>query len=118
MFLAALVPLVPTFSAMIQQSLYTPVRISVFYTRAVTGKFPFPKDFFHPRLSLSPGRPKLSTMFEATISRAVTAGSGHESGMMVAVCGPTALADDVVRQVSQIDPKRRDEMGGIEVHEE
>ncbi|KAF9055495.1 hypothetical protein BDZ89DRAFT_1125231 [Hymenopellis radicata] len=96
---AALVPLVPTFSAMIQQSLYTP-------------------DFFHPRLSLSPGRPKLSTMFEATISRAVTSGAGPESGMMIAVCGPTALADDVVKQVSQIDPKRRDEMGGIEIHED
>ncbi len=120
---AALVPLVPTFSAMIQQSVFTPVRISVFYTRAVIGKFPFSKDFFHPRLSLSPGRPKISNMLEATISKTVTLGAGIKdreahTGMMVAVCGPTALADDVAKEVGRIDPVRRDQVGGVEIHEE
>lgn len=108
---------------MIEQSVFTPVRISVFYTRAVIGKFPFPKDFFHPRLTLSPGRPKIATMLESTISRTVTLGAGvkdHEghTGMLVAVCGPTALADDVATEVGKIDPVRRDQVGGVELHEE
>ncbi|KIY67951.1 hypothetical protein CYLTODRAFT_422076 [Cylindrobasidium torrendii FP15055 ss-10] len=116
---SSLVPLVPQFSAMIQSSVFTPVRISVFYTRAVTGKFPFAKDFFHPRLSLAPGRPKLASILEATISKTTTGTSaGTRSGMMVAVCGPAALADDVVNQVGKIDPTRRDEVGGIEIVED
>lgn len=117
-FTAALVPMLPSFFAMIQQSVYTPIRISVFYTRAVVGKFPFPKDSFHPGLSLSPGRPKVGSMLEDAITRALAGGRGDGSGMVVAVCGPTSLADDVAKQVSRIDPQRRDEIGGIEIHEE
>ncbi|KAK0199831.1 ferric reductase like transmembrane component-domain-containing protein [Desarmillaria ectypa] len=120
---ASLVPLVPTLTSMIEQSAFTPVRISVFYTRAVIGKFPFPKDFFFPGLSLSPGRPKLATMFEGAISKTVQLGAGVKdeqghSGMLVSVCGPTSLADDVAKEVGKIDPLRRDQVGGVEIHEE
>lgn len=111
--------MIPQFFAMIQQSVYTPVKISVFYTRAVVGKFPFAKDSFnHPGLSLSPGRPKVGSMLEATIVRVLAELKGTGSGLAVAVCGPTSLADDVANQVSRIDPRRRDEIGGIEIHEE
>ncbi|KAK0235195.1 ferric reductase like transmembrane component-domain-containing protein [Armillaria nabsnona] len=120
---AALVPLIPTFTSMIEQSVFTPVRISVFYTRAVIGKFPFRKDFFFPGLSLSPGRPKLATMFEGAISKTVQLGAGVKdeqghSGMLVSVCGPTSLADDVAQEVGKIDPLRRDQVGGVEIHED
>ncbi|KIY69433.1 hypothetical protein CYLTODRAFT_488935 [Cylindrobasidium torrendii FP15055 ss-10] len=120
---AALVPFVPKLSALIQTSVFTPLRISVFYTRAVTGKFPFPKDFFQPGLTLSPGRPKISTMLESTISKTVTLGAGvkdHEAntGMLVGICGPLSLADNVAAEVGKIDPTRRDQVGGVEMIEE
>ena len=40
------------------------------------------------------------------------------SGLGVGVCGPAALGDVVNRAVGQVDPARRDQVGGIEVHEE
>ncbi|EEB97970.1 hypothetical protein MPER_02608 [Moniliophthora perniciosa FA553] len=53
--------LLPQFQSMVQQSVFAPLRISVFYTRAQTGKFPFKDDFFTRSMwiTLSPGRPKL-----------------------------------------------------------
>lgn len=109
---------------MIQQSVFTPVRISVFYTRAAIGKFPFPPNFFPlPGLTLSPGRPRISNVIEAAISRAVSLGAGAKdseriTGMIVPVCGPVGLADDVSNAVAKVDPLRRDQVGGIELHEE
>ena len=107
-----------------EQSIYTPLRIKVFYTRAATGKFPFgPETYFHQRLTLAPGRPRLSNMLNNTVSRAVASGSGVKddekiTGLVVAVCGPTGLADDVVKAVNSVEAIRRDQVGGIEIHEE
>ncbi|KAJ6558686.1 hypothetical protein B0H10DRAFT_2240807 [Mycena sp. CBHHK59/15] len=122
---AALVPLYPLFNAMIAQSVFTRVRISVFYTRAPIGKFPFPDSAFPTsNLTLSPGRPRLSTVLESSISRTVKLGSAggkdeeRITGMLVGVCGPPSLADGVAEAVAQIEPLRRDQVGGVEVHEE
>ncbi|KAF8154708.1 hypothetical protein B0H34DRAFT_717545 [Crassisporium funariophilum] len=121
---ACLVPLLPTLTSLIQQSVFTHVRISVFYTRAPTGKFPFaPTEFFQPGLTLAPGRPRISKVLDAAIARAVSLGSGSKddegiTGMVVAVCGPVSLADDVVGAVGSVEPLRRDQVGGIEIHEE
>ncbi|KAJ7220513.1 hypothetical protein GGX14DRAFT_431088 [Mycena pura] len=122
---AMLLPLYPLFNSMIERSVFTRVRISVFYTRAPIGKFPFADSAFPtPNLSLSPGRPRLVTMLENSISRTVKLGAAggkdeeRITGMLVGVCGPTSLADGVAEAISQIEPLRRDQVGGVEVHEE
>ncbi|KAE9408422.1 DUF1744-domain-containing protein [Gymnopus androsaceus JB14] len=80
----------------------------VFYTRAQTGKFPLLDDFFRSTsLTLSPGRPKIQQHIEDTISCTVDSISGPKSGN---ACG---LFD-----TDKIDPFRRDQIGGVEVHAE
>ncbi|KIY52167.1 hypothetical protein FISHEDRAFT_35808 [Fistulina hepatica ATCC 64428] len=137
---SALVPMVPQLTNLIQQSIYTPVTISVHYTRATVGKFPFKERRssskgekynnplesqynFIPGLTLSAGRPKILKTLETTLSRAVQLGHTRKdreplSGVLVGVCGPVALADDVTKAVAWLDPVRRDQVGGVEVHEE
>ena len=111
-------------TSLIEQSIHTPLRIKVFYTRASTGKFPFgPESYFHHGLTLAPGRPRFSKMLDNAISRAVGLGSGVKddekiTGLVVAVCGPTGLADDVVEAVNGVESIRRDQVGGREIHEE
>jgi len=119
--LASLTPLVPQFAALIQQSIYAPLKISVHYTRA--SENPPGKDFLPPGLTLSAGRPKLGKVLDAVISRAVSYGSGVKAsmditGVVVGVCGPTGLGDEVAQVISQVDDGRRWAVGGIEVHEE
>ncbi|KAJ3877964.1 hypothetical protein F5051DRAFT_352795 [Lentinula edodes] len=120
---SALVPMLPLFTSMIQQSVFTPIRISVFYTRAPIGKFPFADDFFRSTsLTLSPGRPKFHKQLEETITRTTALNSsvkgGNTCGLFVGVCGPVALADGVFAAAGKIDPYRRDQIGGVEVHAE
>ena len=109
---------------LVEQSIYTPFRIKVFYTRAATGKFPFgPETYFHHRLTLAPGRPRFSKVLENAVNRTLGLCSGVKdeekiSGLAVGVCGPTGLADDVVKAVNDVEAIRRDQVGGIEIHEE
>ncbi|KAJ8090405.1 hypothetical protein PM082_019003 [Marasmius tenuissimus] len=122
----SLVPLLPILTSMIQQSVFTPIRIAVFYTRAATGKFPFSEEFFRSTtLTLSPGRPKISKIIEGVISHTVSLGRSEEfkergriSGLAVGVCGPEEMVEGVFDEVGKVDPTRRDQVGGIEVHEE
>ncbi|KAF9255562.1 hypothetical protein L218DRAFT_1008440 [Marasmius fiardii PR-910] len=122
---SSLVPLLPMFTSMIQQSVFTPLRISIFYTRAPTGQFPFSEEFFRSTfLTLSPGRPKISKIIEGVISKTVALGSeefkerGRISGLGIGVCGPEEMVAGVFEEVEKVDPTRRDQVGGIEVHEE
>ncbi|KAJ3823188.1 ferric reductase like transmembrane component-domain-containing protein [Lentinula raphanica] len=121
---SALVPLLPFFTSLIQQSVFTPIRISVFYTRAPIGKFPFPDNFFRSTsLTLSPGRPKFHQHLEETITRTIGSNSSSGNsigthGLFVGVCGPVSLADGVFVDAGKIDPYRRDQIGGVEVHAE
>ena len=123
-YAASLVPLLPNLTSLIEQSVFTPLRISVFYTRAATGKFPFaPETFFQPGLTLAPGRPKFSRVLDSAIAHAVGLGSGVKddekiTGLVVAVCGPTGLVGDVADAVSGVEAVRRDQVGGIEIHAE
>lgn len=114
---ASLVPLIPQFSAMMQQSAYASLTISVHYTKAVVEKIRI-HNGVHPGLSLNAGRPRFINAIESTVSRAVSAGSGEQCGLLVGVCGPGALADDVSKAVGLVDPTKRDAIGGIEIHEE
>ncbi|KAF7377661.1 Iron reductase [Mycena sanguinolenta] len=121
---AALLPLYPLFNNMIAQAVFTRMRISVFYTRAPIGKFPFADSAFpSSSLSLSPGRPRLASLLENSISRTVKLGAGKKdeerlTGMLVGVCGPVGLADSVAEAISELEPLRRDQVGGVEVYSE
>lgn len=119
--LASLTPLVPQLAALIQQSVYAPLKISVHYTRASDN--PPRKDFLPPGLTLTAGRPKIARALDAVMSRAVSYGSNVKAsmditGVVIGVCGPTGLGDDVVQVISQVDAGRRWAVGGIEMHEE
>ncbi|KAJ7187520.1 hypothetical protein GGX14DRAFT_611346 [Mycena pura] len=113
---AALAPLIPQFTAMIQQSAYAHLTVSVHYTKAVSGSLRKLRNA-HPCLSLNAARPRLINAIESTISRA-TSTCGQRCGMIVGVCGPVSLADDVSNCVGLVDPAMRDGIGGIEIHEE
>jgi len=120
---ASLTPLIPAFNALIQESAHTPLRISVFYTRASPNP-PFEKGHYgHPNLTLNAGRPRIGKVLDSVISKAAGLGGGPKDsgsimGILVAVCGPVALGDDVAKAVSAVDGKRRDSVGGIEIFEE
>lgn len=108
---------------MIQQSVFTPVIISVFYTRALTRKSPIVDDLFHPQLMLSPGRPKIGQLIDDAIADAVAGRRGAKSveglqGVLVGVCGPVSLADEVSKAVGKVDPASRDLVGGVDCYEE
>ncbi|TBU28196.1 incomplete iron reductase [Dichomitus squalens] len=127
---AALGPLLPLFASLLAQSYdgYASLRISVFYTRAPASPDVF-KTFraLPPGLTLSPARPKLGKVLSGVVDRAAALFSGgHErrrgggglTGVIVGVCGPAGLGDDVRKAVAGFDPKRRKTIGGIELHEE
>jgi len=124
-------PLIPVFTSLIQQSIYSPLRISIHYTRAATAKLPFTSAHednphhpisLHPSLTLSPGRPRIGRALDAAIGKAVSLGGQKEdlgiTGVAVGVCGPRGLADDVAKAVNAIEAARRDQAGGVEIHEE
>ncbi|KAL0065866.1 hypothetical protein AAF712_007170 [Marasmius tenuissimus] len=123
---SALLPLLPTLTSLVRSSTFAPLRISIFYTRASIGKFPFAEEFFRStRLTLSPGRPKLGNILEASVERLVGPDmSATEKdrdglcGLLVGVCGPVQLADSVCDAVRNVDSDKRDKVGGIEIHEE
>ncbi|KAK7039203.1 hypothetical protein VNI00_010108 [Paramarasmius palmivorus] len=126
----ALVPMIPTLTSLVQQSAFAPLRVSVFYTRAPTGKFPFPEGSFRSmRLTLNPGRPRIEGILEDSVARILGTGEKGEpqvvekdkdglNGLLVGVCGPLGLADSVFGAVAKVDGIRRNTVGGIEVHEE
>ncbi|KAJ7621188.1 ferric reductase like transmembrane component-domain-containing protein [Roridomyces roridus] len=116
---SSLFPLIPQFTAMIQRCRYTRLSISVHYTKALVGNSKVP-GVLPPGLTLSPGRPRLISLLESTVSLAVNTMGRDESasGMIVGVCGPVGLGDDVTKSVGLVDPEKRDLIGGIEMHEE
>ncbi|XP_006457473.1 hypothetical protein AGABI2DRAFT_123337 [Agaricus bisporus var. bisporus H97] len=72
----ALVPLLPTLTSLIQQSIFTPLRISVHYTRA-TMTVP---SFSHiPRFTFSPGRPRLPRIVDHAVQRALSVGVQYDN---------------------------------------
>ena len=104
-----------------QQSVYTPLHISVHYTRAAD-TLPS-KEYLPPGISLTAGRPRIAKVLDAVIQRTVSYGCGVKAsmdltGVMVGVCGPVGLGDEVAEVVSSVDAGRRWAVGGIEMHEE
>ncbi|KXN80959.1 Ferric/cupric reductase transmembrane component 2 [Leucoagaricus sp. SymC.cos] len=127
---SALTPLIPTFATLINQSIFTPLRISVHYTRA---SHTIPSVPSIPGLTFNPGRPRISKIVDYAVSKALSVGAHFDTpeirhpttldiqeitGVAVGVCGPAELAKDVVDAVGSVDSERRNRVGGIEVHEE
>jgi len=122
---ASIKPLLPLFTSLIERSDRAPLKISLYYTRALSfnATSPFAKFPPHPSMSLMPGRPPLAEILESVISRTVLLGAGPKdhlphAGMVVATCGPVGLADSVAEAVSQVKPQRRKQVGGVELFQE
>ncbi|KAF6760556.1 ferric reductase transmembrane component [Ephemerocybe angulata] len=129
---ASVTPLVPLFTSLIQQSHYCILRISIHYTKALTEKVPVYErveaepctsiTIDHPNLTLSPGRPRFKNIMNNAIGNAMGLGTAKEalgvSGVVVGVCGPISLGEQVVRSVGEIESATKSRVGGIEIHEE
>ncbi|KAI0328757.1 iron reductase [Cubamyces sp. BRFM 1775] len=126
---AALQPLIPLFSSLLAQSYnaYASLRISVFYTRAPASPDAVRAYRLPPGLTLSPARPKLPGILQGVVDRSAALFSGHKerrrgrgglTGIIVGVCGPMSLGDEVRRAVANFPAERRKAIGGIELHEE
>ncbi|KAH9855485.1 iron reductase [Lenzites betulinus] len=126
---AALQPLIPLFTTLLAQSAhsYASLRISVFYTRAPASPEAVKAYRLPPGLTLSPMRPKLPGILSGVVDRSAALfsggkerrrGGGALTGVIVGVCGPASLGDEVRKAVAEFPAKRRKAVGGIELHEE
>ncbi|KAI0666438.1 iron reductase [Trametes maxima] len=127
---AALQPLIPLFSSLIAQShdAYASLRISVFYTRAPSSPDAIRAYRLPPGLTLSPARPKIPGILAGVVDRSAALFSGYKekrrrggsalTGVIVGVCGPMGLGDEVRKAVANFPAPRRKAIGGIEIHEE
>jgi len=124
---ASLQPMIPTFAALLQQVVSITFQISVHYTRA--SAFNVKKVYAHlpPQLAITPGRPRIASVIDSAIDHSckLFAPSGREhhasdklSGLLVGVCGPLGLGEEVRKAVRTIDANRFGKVGGIEVVEE
>lgn len=76
-----------------------------------------------PGITLAPGRPRMTRFIEDALQGALALAKDDRyprglSGLLVGVCGPLSMVDDVVRAVGAIDSLRRDQVGGVEIVEE
>lgn len=83
-----------------------------------------PKEGLPQGITVNTGRPRLEHVLDAVMATCVTLGVGTPkdeeflSGVVVGVCGPQSLTDNVWKAVDKIDQARKDSVGGIEVHQE
>jgi len=119
--------MIPTFAALLHQAVSVNLQISVHYTRA--SAFNAKKVYSHlpPQLTITPGRPRITSVIDSAIDHAckLFTRSGREhhasdklSGLLVGVCGPLGLGEEVRKAVSAIDVTRFRKVGGIETVEE
>lgn len=127
--LALLRPLLPLFEDLLTAGTYVDLHIHVHYTRA--GFAPAvlttaPLTALPAGLTLAAGRPKLPVVLADVLERATTlnfhgkgaAGWKKSQGVVVGVCGPLALGEQVRDVVRGVDRKSVKAAGGIEIHEE
>lgn len=121
--LGAIAPLLPELTALLHSARHATVNISIHYTRVSAAGAAAIHEATIPRgMHIHVGRPHTKHALDNIITNTVY-GAGERNteprcGVLVGVCGPVALADDVRKTVSWIDPKKRDLVGGVEVHEE
>ncbi|KAH8078725.1 iron reductase [Cristinia sonorae] len=122
-------PLLPLFSDLLTTRTYADLCIHVHYTRAgfdPTVLKSGPLTSLPPNLTLNAGRPKLASVLSGVLERATalnfqgkgTAGWKKSQGVVVGVCGPLSLGDEVRSVVRGVERRTLKAAGGIEIHEE
>jgi ferric-chelate reductase len=119
---ASITPLYSQLASIVQCS-RSPLHVSIHYTRASKNPVPFQEEKLVPGISLSPGRPRISKVLEGVMARAVSLGYGAKdneaiTGVLVGLCGPVGLRDEVVQIVGRVDSGKRNAVGGVEIYEE
>lgn len=129
--LAAIIPVLSLLTDLLSHQTFASISISAYYTRAPTSDnaLDYLSQLGLPaHLSLSPGRPPLAKNLSNVVDRACLPNSrdgrmlygveDERCGVIVGVCGPSGLAQQVRQVVGHADPKMRKNVGGIEVHVE
>jgi ferric-chelate reductase len=113
-------PMLPQFSSFIQDAGTMDVRISVHYTKATLTDVEMIQDSLPTGITLSVGRPILSNIIESVIDRTCTKVGilGIRKGIVVGVCGPIALGEEVRKVVGAVESVRQLAVGGIELCDE
>lgn len=120
---AALFPMVPLFSRLLDRARSTGVslQISVFYTRAQAETPTQALQVLPSGLSLTPGRPHLERLLTGVVDRTsevCVASQEQLSGILVGACGPVSLTEKAGDVVRSFDRKKFKAVGGIELQEE
>lgn len=117
---SCLVPLIPLFTRMIEESnaiTSISLRIAVHYTRAT----PFVPEFSLPEhMAIHAGRPDLADVLFGAIG-CVTGGRGGSTagrGVVIGVCGPEGLVEEVRKVERAVGHSVRKAVGGVELCEE
>ncbi|KAI0081357.1 hypothetical protein K474DRAFT_1588111 [Panus rudis PR-1116 ss-1] len=128
----AVKPLIPVFKYLLSQS-NDEALMPLNDTTSEDTQTQTDEPFFPPGLSLQPGRPKLSHLLEEVIDRTTArlpdekagdSGEGRQktfsdaNGVVLAVCGPGALAEDCRRAVGSIERWKKEAVGSVELVEE
>ncbi|CEL59888.1 Ferric reduction oxidase 8, mitochondrial OS=Arabidopsis thaliana GN=FRO8 PE=2 SV=1 [Rhizoctonia solani AG-1 IB] len=115
---SAIAPLLPAFATLLSRAndAHMTLSITVHYTRAtdaIPTKLPF-------GIRIVAGRPNLSATLENVLKRTemVSTPANPAKGVLIGVCGPTGLAEEVWKAENAIDGEIRKKVGGVEVYEE
>jgi hypothetical protein len=115
-----LIPLIPTFSELIEQAASISsmsIRIAVHYTRASPSVPTFP----HEGILVQAGRPELKDVLFASLSCVSALKQNSLSGVhgvVIGVCGPTGLVDEVRKVERGVGKAVRQAVGGVELVDE
>ncbi|KAI0695248.1 hypothetical protein BC835DRAFT_1415000 [Cytidiella melzeri] len=129
---SAILPLLGLFNQLLRQSTskryYTSFQVTICYTRCFANPPPHVLKVLQTELPLglrvSPGRPKLQSTLNSVVDRACQLFHGGKeemggpAGVLVTVCGPQGLSEDVRRAVRAVEPAARRRAGGVELHDE
>ena len=129
---AAILPLLGLFNQLLRQTTskryYTSLQVTICYTRCFANPPPHVLKVLQTQLPLglrvTPGRPKLQSTLNSVVDRACQLfhggkeDQGAPAGVLVTVCGPQGLSEDVRKAVRGVEPQRRRAAGGVELHDE
>ncbi|KAF8709337.1 Ferric reductase like transmembrane component, partial [Rhizoctonia solani] len=113
-------PLVPVFAALLARAstVHTlSLKVQIHYTRASSTAPPNVAQLVGSDLiSFVAGRPDITQVVSEVVRR--TAVGGTAGGVVVGVCGPLPLVEDVYKAERAVGGEMRKAAGGVEVHEE
>ncbi|KAG8762747.1 hypothetical protein FRC11_007877 [Ceratobasidium sp. 423] len=113
-------PLLPVFAALMSRAstVHTlSMRVRIHYTRATESVPTSVSELVgHELISFVAGRPDITQAVSEAVRR--TAVGGTAGGVVVGVCGPQALVEDVWKAERAVGSELRKAAGGVEVHEE